>query len=190
MLTPEQVIAVDDAERRANYATCIQGVYATLCNHNRLTREQAVAVRQAEHRENRRVCSTPAFQWSCRRDWLAEDDNEAAQEAAAAASRAPGPSFPSAPAASVPEAPAAAVGPVQPPASTAPPSAKARCEAFWLGAIAPDGGYVYLSDYTRLIPLTVADKAKLAQWQRGQRLERCGARLTNEDIGQSIAVSE
>ncbi|WP_196812969.1 hypothetical protein, partial [Cupriavidus sp. WS] len=65
-----------------------------------------------------------------------------------------------------------------------------RCDGFWLGTAGVDGSYLYLSDYTKLTPVNAADKATLAQWERGQRLERCGRRITNKDKGQYITVSE
>jgi hypothetical protein len=67
---------------------------------------------------------------------------------------------------------------------------KPRCESYWLGAVAADATYAFLSDYTRVTPVTQNDRGTMILWQRGQRLVRCGTRLTNKTTGQSIAVSE
>jgi hypothetical protein len=66
---------------------------------------------------------------------------------------------------------------------------KQRCEEFWLGAVETAGNFAFLSDYTRLTPATDSDKAILRVWQRGQRVVRCGPRLSNKETGQSIDVS-
>ncbi|MBN3801952.1 hypothetical protein GXB81_02620 [Paraburkholderia sp. Ac-20336] len=76
---------------------------------------------------------------------------------------------------------------------TEPPSPapeKPRCESYWLGAVAADASYAFLSDYTRVTPVTQGDRDTLILWQRGQRLVRCGTRLSNKTTGQSIAISE
>lgn len=172
-----------------NYATCIKGTLSSLCDHSLLTPQQAAAVRQVEHQINRRACETPSLQWSCHQDWLAEDAQSAARQAAQ--------QVPVQSVKTTPLRPAYAVGAPLPSsiptlaATIAPPGtpAKPRCEAFWLGAVEANGDYAYLSDYTRLTPAADSDKAILRIWQRGQRLVRCGPRLTNKETGQSIDVS-
>ncbi len=176
-----------------NYATCIKGTLSSLCDHSQLTPQQAVAVRQVEHQINRRACETPSLQWSCHRDWLAEDAQNATQQEA---QQLPLQSMQTTP----PRPPSMAGTPSPPPVASLAPTivppdipantpAKPRCEAFWLGAVETNGDYAFLSDYTRLTPAADSDKAILRVWQRGQRLVRCGPRLTNKETGQSIDVS-
>jgi hypothetical protein len=193
LLTPAQAEMVRQAELAANYSTCSSGRLPGVCRHDQLTPQQAAAVRQVEHDINRRACETPSLQWSCHRDWLAEDAQNAAPQAAqqvplqSVQTTPPGPAYASgAPSPS----PVANLAPtIVPPDTPVSVPAKPRCEAFWLGAVEKDGGYAFLSDYTRLTPATDGDKAILRVWQRGQRLVRCGPRLTNKETGQSIDVS-
>jgi uncharacterized protein YnzC (UPF0291/DUF896 family) len=176
-----------------NYATCMKGTLSSLCDHSLLTPQQAAAVRQVEHQINRTACETPSLQWSCHRDWLAEDAQNAARQAAT--------QVPLQSVQTTPPRPAYAAGAPSPssvanlaPTIAAPDTpvntpAKPRCEAFWLGAVETNGDYAFLSDYRRLAPAADSDKAILRVWQRGQRLVRCGSRLTNKETGQSIDVS-
>ncbi|WP_199026603.1 hypothetical protein [Ralstonia sp. ASV6] len=180
-LTPMQRIEVDRAEREENLRVCLQGRYIALCRHQDLTPDQANAVREAEHQENRRVCASSYGQFTCRKDWLAQDAQQAAN--AAAALRA-----------AQPTAESTQLAPQQhttPPLAAVAKSPKApRCASFWVGAVDRQGNYIYLSDYTKLVPVQVADKPKLATWQRGQDVELCDGTLTNKGTAQSVTVSE
>ncbi|MGF6859213.1 hypothetical protein [Paraburkholderia sp. CI3] len=172
-----------------NYATCIKGTLSSLCDHSLLTPPEATEVRQVEHQINRRACETPSLQWSCHRDWLAEDDRDAARQAVQKSAQNAAPTAPAGTGASSPS-PVANLGPsVVTPDTPVNTPVKPRCEAFWLGAVETNGDYAFLSDYTRLRPAADSDKTILREWHRGQRLVRCGPRLTNKETNQSIDVS-
>ncbi|CAM2139615.1 YARHG domain-containing protein [Pararobbsia alpina] len=185
---------VTKAERQENYRTCLSGVTPFICRHQDLTAEQTVAVHDAEHRVNQRNCASPTMQFNCRRDWLAEDT-----QAATPPTTAPSPSLAPVPApvsittAVNPSTPAASISAPQIGLASSPSNAHpdvTRCQAFWVGAVAADGKYLYLSDYAKLTPVAASDAQILAEWRRGQHVVRCGQRLTNKDAGQTIAVMD
>ncbi|SAL57966.1 MULTISPECIES: hypothetical protein [Burkholderiaceae] len=205
-LTPEQQQQVSMAEHRENLQVCRTGQYVALCRHQDLTAEEASVVRSAEHRVNQNNCRNQFLQALCRRDWLAEDEQEMRAQAT---SSNRGSSMPMPPTAatdrtatlanhtnstmSAPDPSSRAGAPtpdmsglIRPNVVTSP--APARCQNYWLGSIAASGEYAVLSDYSRITPVDTSGKTTLKAWQRGQSVVKCGAKLTNKDAHDSIAV--
>ena len=73
LLTNEQAIQVDAAEKRANFNTCITGQYPYSCKHNLLTNEQAIQVDAAEKRDNLKTCITGQYPYSCKHNLLTNE---------------------------------------------------------------------------------------------------------------------
>ena len=74
LLTREEAIEVEAAEKRANFSTCISGEYPSLCKHNWLTREQADQVNIAEKRANYRTCITGEYPSLCKHSLLTREE--------------------------------------------------------------------------------------------------------------------
>ena len=74
LLTSEEVVQVDAAEKRANFKTCISGEYPSLCKHSWLTKEQAGLVSGAEKRANYRTCITGEYPSLCMHSLLTDDE--------------------------------------------------------------------------------------------------------------------
>lgn len=70
LLTQEERVRVEAAERRANYRTCISGEYPSLCRRELLTSSEVVAVDAAERRANYRTCISGQYPSLCRHDLL------------------------------------------------------------------------------------------------------------------------
>ena len=65
---------VPSAAERSNFATCISGDYATLCNHGMLTVEEAAEVKAAEHRSNFRICISGDYATLCNHEMLTPEE--------------------------------------------------------------------------------------------------------------------
>lgn len=74
LLTREEAVQVEAAEKRANFRTCISGEYPSLCKHSWLTREEAAQVSSAERRANYRTCITGEYPSLCKHSLLTSDE--------------------------------------------------------------------------------------------------------------------
>lgn len=74
LLTREEAVQVEAAEKRANFRTCISGEYPSLCKHSWLTREEAAQVISAESRANYRTCITGEYPSLCKHSLLTSDE--------------------------------------------------------------------------------------------------------------------
>lgn len=81
LLTQEERVRVEAAERRANYRTCISGEYPALCRHDLLTANEAAAVDAAERRANYRTCIRGEYPSLCRHDLLTPEQASAVRVA-------------------------------------------------------------------------------------------------------------
>lgn len=74
LLTREEAVQVEAAEKRANFRTCISGEYPSLCKHSWLTREEAAQVSSSEWRANYRTCITGEYPSLCKHSLLTIDE--------------------------------------------------------------------------------------------------------------------
>ena len=74
LLTREEAVQVEAAEKRANFSTCISGEYPSLCKHSWLTREEAAQVIIAERRANYRTCITGEYPSLCKHSLLTGEE--------------------------------------------------------------------------------------------------------------------
>lgn len=74
LLTREEAVQVEAAEKRANFGTCISGEYPSLCKHSWLTREEAAQVNIAEKRANYRTCITGEYPSLCKHSLLTGEE--------------------------------------------------------------------------------------------------------------------
>ena len=74
LLTREEAVQVEAAEKRANFRMCISGQYPSLCKHSWLTREEAAQVSSAEKRANYLMCITGQYPALCKHSLLTSDE--------------------------------------------------------------------------------------------------------------------
>lgn len=74
LLTREEAVQVEAAEKRTNFRTCISGEYPSLCKHSWLTREESAQVNNAEKRANYRTCVTGEYPSLCKHSLLTGEE--------------------------------------------------------------------------------------------------------------------
>ena len=76
LLVPDLASGQTDLQRAQNLATCLTGMYPSLCKRQWLRTEELRKVETAERQENLRICLTGKYPSLCRRDQLSPQELE------------------------------------------------------------------------------------------------------------------
>jgi TPR repeat protein len=160
---------VQEAERRANLATCMTGRYPNLCRKELLTSQETERVVAAERSANLEVCLSGLYPNLCRKNWLT---GEQSQRVAEAERRALNQSN--------------LKGSSQGVSRSPPIGSRTACEdGHWIDEVLADGKIIKLEDGT-IWRVDDIDTITSSLWLPISEITICGGKLINTDDNESV----
>ena len=169
LLSAEERVRADAAERRENLKTCLAGTYASLCKHALLSPEERLKVAEAERLANLNTCLAGQYQSLCDHSKLSSEELSRVRQA---------------------ERNAVTSEKRQPSSQRQPSRAERACEyGHWIETVSDDGEVIVLENGS-VWEVDSIDTVTSSLWLPVSSILICDGRLINTDDNEVVSAEQ